>query len=91
MASGTNNVAANCPELMGKYNNFNTHAQFHEAYLKELFKAKNINYSKNNPGDVMKLYYLEQLLARVNDNELHLPTFQYFVKFCNQINSKLTK
>ncbi|BAZ14439.1 hypothetical protein NIES4071_62830 [Calothrix sp. NIES-4071] len=83
------NVAANCPELMGKYNNFNTHAQFHEAYLKELFRAKNMNYSKNNPGDVLKLYYLEQLLVRVNANEHHLPTFQDFVKFCNLIKPKL--
>ena len=42
------NISSDCPELMGKYSTFNTHAQFHEAYLKELFRAKNINYSKNN-------------------------------------------
>ncbi|MEH1836156.1 MAG: hypothetical protein V7L29_29910 [Nostoc sp.] len=41
-------ISVNCPELMGKYDKFNTHAQFHEAYLKELFRAKNINYSKKN-------------------------------------------
>ncbi|RUT06649.1 hypothetical protein DSM106972_029060 [Dulcicalothrix desertica PCC 7102] len=83
------NVAENCPELMGKYKNFNTHAQFHEEYLKELFRAKNINYSKKNPGDVIKLYYLEQLLYRIHDNQYHLLTFQDFVNFCHLIKSKL--
>lgn len=68
---------------------FNTHAQFHEEYLKELFRAKNINYSKNNPGDVIKFYYLEQLLYRIHDNQYHLLTFQDFVKFCHLIKSKL--
>jgi hypothetical protein len=75
---------------MGKYNKFNTHAQFHEAYLKELFRAKNINYSKKNPGDVMKLYYLEQLLARIQEKNHHLPSFQSFINFCNIIRPKLT-
>ena len=83
------NISAHCPELMGKYSNFNTHAQFHEAYLKELFRAKNINYSKNNPGDVLKLYYLEQLLARVEENANHLRSFQDFIQLCNLIKSKL--
>jgi hypothetical protein len=83
-------ISSNCPELMGKYNKFNTHAQFHEAYLKELFRAKNINYSKKNPGDVMKLYYLEQLLARIQEKNHHLPSFQSFINFCNIIRPKLT-
>jgi hypothetical protein len=83
------NISVNCPEEMGKYSNFNTHAQFHEAYLKELFRAKTINYSKNNPGEVVKLYYLEQLQIRVQENSHHLPTFQDFLQFCNRIKAKL--
>jgi hypothetical protein len=75
---------------MGRYQAFNTHAQFYGAYLKELFRAKNINYSKNNPGDVLKLYYLEQLLYRINENQYPKLTFQDFVKFCNLIKSKLS-
>lgn len=82
-------VSINCPELMGRYHNFNTHAQFHEAYLRELFKAKNINYSKRNPGDVLKPYYLEQLLTRIEDKNNHLPSFKYFIDFCQMIKQKL--
>jgi hypothetical protein len=83
------NISNDCPELMGKYSTFNTHAQFHEAYLKELFKAKNINYSKNNPGDVLKSYYLDQLLVRVKEHNHHLCSFQSFIQFCNQIKNQL--
>lgn len=82
-------VSADCPELMGKYRDFNTHAQFHEAYLKELFRAKNISYSKKNPGDVVQLYYFEQLIARIKAKNSHLRTFQLFVDFCNMIKPKL--
>jgi parvulin-like peptidyl-prolyl isomerase len=70
---------------MGKYSGFNTHAQFHESYLKELFRAKNINYSKKNPGDVLKEYYLEQLLKRVREQNEDLPSFQEFINFCASI------
>jgi hypothetical protein len=83
------NIYTYCPELMGKHHNFNTHAQFHEAYLKELFRAKNISYSKNNPGDVLKLYYLEQLLARIEENTHHLRSFQSFIQFCHKIKKQL--
>ena len=85
------NVAENCPELMGKYQGFNTHAQFHEAYLRYLFHEKNINYSKRNPGDVLKDYYLEQLLKRIQEEEQHLPSFQIFIDFCNTIQPQLQK
>lgn len=82
------NVCVDCPEVMGRYHN-NTHAQFHETYLKELFKAKNIHYSKRNPGDVLKPYYLEQLLERIQDKTHHLPSFQVFIDFCNMVRTKL--
>jgi hypothetical protein len=78
-------ISVNCPELMGKYQDFNTHAQFHEAYLKELFRAKNINYSKKNPGDVLKPYYIEELLTRIRVHNQHLPSFKNFIDFCNAI------
>lgn len=83
-------VSANCPELMGKYPNFSTHAKFHEAYLKELFRAKNISYSKSNPGDVLQFYYLQELMKRVQNDTNHLLTFQSFIQFCNMIKSKIS-
>ncbi|MCF4966425.1 hypothetical protein [Nostoc sp. CMAA1605] len=83
-------VSVNCPELMGRYPDFSTHAKFHEAYLKELFRSKNISYSKSNPGDVIKLFYLEELLKRVQNETEHLPSFQSFINFCNIVKGKLT-
>ncbi|MBD2500884.1 hypothetical protein [Anabaena azotica] len=82
-------VSANCPELMGKYPDFSTHAQFHEDYLIELFRAKKISYSKSNPGDVLKLYYLQELMKRVQNDPTHLLSFQSFIQFCNIIKSKI--
>ncbi|WP_414529240.1 hypothetical protein [Nodularia chucula] len=83
------NTSLDCPELMGKFSNFNTHAQFHEAYLKELFRAKNISYSKKNPGEVLQKYYLEQLIIRTQDNNQHLPSFQNFIRFCSMVKNQL--
>lgn len=82
-------VSVNCPENMGKYRDFNTHAQFHGAYLKALFEAKNITYSKKRPGDVLKSFYLDQLLARIQVQPEQLATFRQFINFCNKIKPKL--
>ena len=82
-------VSVNCPENMGRYQEFNTHAQFHGAYLRALFEAKNITYSKKRPGDVLKPFYLEQLLVRIQVQSEELTTFRQFVDFCNRIRSKL--
>ena len=82
-------VSVNCPENMGKYQDFNTHAQFHGAYLRALFEAKNITYSKKRPGDVLKPFYLEQPLARIEFQPEQLTTFRHFIEFCNIVKSKL--
>lgn len=82
-------VSVNCPENMGRYQEFNTHAQFHGAYLRALFEAKNITYSKKRPGDVLKPFYLEQLLARIQVQPEQLTTFRQFINFCNKIRPKL--
>lgn len=81
-------VSVNCPENMGRYQEFNTHAQFHGAYLRALFEAKNITYSKKRPGDVLKPFYLEQLLTRIQVQPEQLTTFRQFIDFCNKIKSK---
>ena len=82
-------VSVNCPETMGRYQEFNTHAQFHGAYLRTLFEAKNITYSKKRPGDVLKPFYLEQLLARIEVQPEQLTTFRQFIDFCNKIKPEL--
>jgi len=82
-------VSVNCPENMGKYPDFNPHAQFHGAYLRALFEAKNITYSKKQPGDVLKPFYWEQLLTRIQVQPEQLTTFQQLIEFCNKIKSEL--
>ncbi len=81
-------VSVNCPENMGRYQDFNTHAQFHGAYLRALFEAKNITYSKKRPGDVLKPFYLEQLLTRIQFQPEQLTTFRHFIDFCNIVKSQ---
>ncbi|WP_293124511.1 hypothetical protein [Microcoleus sp. bin38.metabat.b11b12b14.051] len=82
-------VSVDCPETMGKYREFNTHAQFHGAYLKALFEAKNTTYSKKRPADVLKSFYLENLLKRIEEKPQQLTTFRHFVNFCKIVQSKL--
>ncbi|HLO87896.1 MAG TPA: hypothetical protein VK203_23205 [Nostocaceae cyanobacterium] len=82
------NVSINCPELLGKLH-FNTHAQFHKAYLREIFKANNLKHYKI-PDEVKKQEFLEQIEARVQSESTHLPTFQAFIQFCNMIKPKLS-
>jgi hypothetical protein len=82
-------VSVNCPESMGKYQDFNTHAQFHGAYLKKLFEAKKRSYTKKNPGDVLKEFYLNQLLERIKTQPEQLTTFRHFIEFCKIVKSQL--
>ncbi|MEG4028661.1 hypothetical protein QUA06_11365, partial [Microcoleus sp. POL8_C6] len=58
-------------------------------YLKVLFEAKNTTYSKTRPGDVLKPFYLEQLLTRIQLQPEQLTTFRHFINFCNIVKSKL--
>jgi len=77
------NVSQNDPELMGKFNQKN-HADFHLVYLQEIFRAKNLSYSKKFPGETQEEYYLQQLKKRIDETE-HLKTFQKFINFCDNI------
>ena len=77
-------VSADDPEQMGKMHGFETHAQFHATYLKEMLNERNIRYTKHNPGAVSDQAYLLELIARA-DETTHIQTFQSFVDFCNQV------
>jgi hypothetical protein len=82
------NVSTDCPELMGQYD-YDVHAHFHVDYLKELLAARNIQYSKTMPRDVQEEYYLQELQARVSRQSTQLPTFQYFLEFCESVRAKI--
>ncbi|WP_254568106.1 hypothetical protein [Oscillatoria sp. HE19RPO] len=76
------------PELMGHYNESYNHAEFHETYLKEIFKAKNSSYSKKHPRDAQRDYYLIELMKRIN-RQNHLISLKKFIDFCEFIRSQL--
>jgi hypothetical protein len=76
------------PELMGMFNCKN-HATFHLEYLQEIFRAKGLTYTKRYPQDAQKTYYLEQLVARVEDNKSHLKSFKKFLLLCQKIRLEL--
>ncbi len=69
------------PELMGIYNGSKsiTHAQFHEEYLKSVFKARELSYAKGKSKEVGEKFYLDELIKRVNSKPAHLQSFQYFL------------
>ena len=78
------------PELMGDFN-LRNHGDFHYQYLKEIFKARNSDYTKKKPRDALKKHYFERLQKRIEDNSTHLQTFQYFINFCSMIKSKINQ
>jgi hypothetical protein len=78
------NIAEKCPENMGRFDGFETRAQFHEAYLRELFFARNSTYSKTKPHEIQKKSYLEELQKRIQETN-DLASLQSFLDFCKKI------
>ncbi|WP_413175230.1 hypothetical protein [Anabaena azotica] len=77
----------NSKEIFG----YKTKALFHEGYLREIFKERNLSYSKSRPKEVQEKFYLDQLLARIKANIDHLQSFQEFIEFCAKINIQENK
>lgn len=70
---------------------YKTKALFHEGYLREIFKERNLSYKKYRPNEVQEEYYLKQLRARIETNSDHLLSFQEFINFCLKINRQQNK
>lgn len=70
---------------------YKTKALFHEGYLREIFKERNLSYKKYRPKEVQEEYYLKQLRARIETNSDHLLSFQEFINFCLKINRQQNK
>lgn len=81
-------VSKDDPEVMGKLDDFATHAQFHAAYLKEMLSERNIRYTKKNPNGVTAVTYLQELIERHN-NTNHIKTFWSFINFCETLKKEL--
>jgi hypothetical protein len=63
------------PEKMPNIGEFNTKAQFHFSYLREVFKERNISYSKSHPKEVSNKKYFEELCKRTDETS-HLISFK---------------
>lgn len=83
------NVEENDPELMERLPRFVTTSQFHEAYLREMLNEYNIRYRKSRPNEVLKRYYLEELIKRVQDEPTHLQSFSKFLSLLEMIKLKM--
>ena len=81
------NVSTHDPELMGlPADCMDNHAQYHHAYLKAMFRERNIRYTKQNPGHASDQSYLNQLVQRVRAaNAAHLATLRVFLDLCENI------
>lgn len=81
------NVKQDDPEDMGNINEseYATKAQFHHQYLKDMFRERNIRYSKNNPSEVCKQNYLNRLIERYEETG-HIESFGKWYEFVKKLN-----
>ncbi len=82
-------VSIHDPESMGKPPDFGeSHSIYHYEYLKSMLLEKRIRYSKKNPGDVMRQYYLNELVRRTKDCPNQLTTLRKWLHFMDDIAKK---
>jgi hypothetical protein len=75
------------PEAMSLMMGERIHAQFHERFLKAIFRERNphASYHKHNPGQAAELHYFQALLGRLKHTPEHMASFAHFVEICQQI------
>lgn len=81
-------ISTNNPEQMGKYT-FNTHAQFHKKYLREILKSKGMRYSEGNIKDVGTKKYFDCICNRNLKNNNELKSFKEFITLCKNLKSEI--
>ena len=59
---------------MSAFVGYNTKAQFHYDYLREMLSEQGLTYSKNTTGPVSEKHYLDALTER-HDNTGHIASF----------------
>jgi hypothetical protein len=82
------NVYSDDPELMGRLEPHETHAQFHASYLTEMLSERNIRYTKNFPRGVVEQTYLEEMVKRTSKSN-HIQTFRSFLDFCTTVKNQI--
>ena len=73
------------PELMPIMQGFDLHAEFHEHYLRQLLRQKNMFFRKASAkSDTLQDHYLEALRRRVSETG-HLGSLRDFLEFCGRM------
>jgi len=68
-------VSRQDPEVMGNHPEYNTKAQFHYEYLREMHFDKGLSYTKNHPGTAQEKHYFDALVSRLATTN-HIPSFR---------------
>lgn len=80
-------VLENDPELMSKPQDWTESTSgYHYTFLKKMLAEKNINYSKSQPYEVAKPYYIDELKKRTTETN-HLNSLKRLFDFCESINN----
>lgn len=77
-------ISKNDPELMESNDPELTDAQFHYKYLREMFKERHMNYTKNCTTEVENNTFLNELICRFQDTG-HLATFGRWFQFIKSL------
>lgn len=83
------NVNDEAPELMGAYNDGDTHSQFHAKYAIKALKERRVRYSKSNCSGVANLEYFEKVVERVHKDQ-HLKSLSPLINTLTEVREKLS-
>lgn len=81
-------VSRDDPEEMGCPSDYPTRAQFHDEYLKEIFRERGLSYNKRRPAEVIERYYFNELIKR-NTKTGHLATFGELIELWKTLGGRL--
>lgn len=80
-------VSVDDPESMPVMPGYDSHADFHHEYLREMFRERKLSYSKSRTDVVADRTYLQALRDRVAACPTHLQTFAELVALCDRVHA----
>lgn len=79
------------PEAMSCHPDFELHSPFHGSYIGEVFRERQMKYSKVSPGHVLDRPFLDELINRTVDSPTHLASFRTLLTFLNDVSSRVSR
>ncbi|MBS1521227.1 MAG: hypothetical protein JST50_09530 [Bacteroidetes bacterium] len=83
------NVKLQDPEQMGFDIDYDSHASYHYAYLRQMIRENRRQYNKSNPSTVCEASYIQRLKERFYSDQ-HIGSFGYLIIKLSELNDKLT-